>query len=255
MSKLRVLIVDDEVLARERLRHFLSHLTQVEIVGECGDGLAALDAIQQNQPDLVFLDVQMPRCSGLEVVARLPEGPRPEIVFVTAHDRFAVDAFATHAVDYLLKPFDADRLQQALARAGDRIAARRAGDLGQRLEALLAESKSRPPERLAVRTDGRVVFVKPAEILWVEAANNYCVLHLADSRRLMLRETLSSVEQRLGTEQFARINRSALVQTDHVKELQPTPYGDYVVVLDTGQRLSLSRSFRSRLAHFFPDSG
>lgn len=249
-----MLIVDDEVLARERLRLFLSRHDAVELVGECGDGLAALDAIARERPDLVFLDMQMPGCSGLEVVERLPADARPEIIFVTAHDRFAVDAFASRAIDYLLKPFDADRLHQALTRALEHLAVRRAGDLGRKLESLLAAPKTRPPDRLVVRTDGRVVFVKHAEIVWVEAANNYCVLHLVDARRLMLRETLSSVEQRLGTEQFARVNRSALVQIDRVKEFQSGSYGDYIVVLDTGQRLPLSRSFRGRLSGFLPDS-
>lgn len=253
MPKLRALIVDDEVLARERLRLFLSRDDRIEIVGECGDGLDALAAIQGQRPDLVFLDLQMPGCGGLEVVNRLPADSRPAIVFVTAHDRFAVDAFAAQAIDYLLKPFDAERLQQALARAFEHLAARRTGDLNRKLDTLLAAPKQRAPERLAVRTDGRVVFVKPAEIVWVEAANNYCVLHLADSRRLMLRETLSAIEQRLGFDQFARVNRSALVQIDRVKEFQSATYGDYIVVLDTGLRLPLSRSFRSRLAGFLPD--
>ncbi len=255
MPKLRVLIVDDEVLARERLRLFLSRLDTVEIVGECGDGLDALAAIRRERPDVVFLDMQMPGCSGLEVVERLTDDHRPEIIFVTAHDRFAVDAFATHAIDYLLKPFGPERLQQALARAIEHISIRRAGDLGRKLETLLATPKSRAPERLAVRSDGRVVFVKPGEILWVEAANNYCILHLADARRLMLRETLSSVERRLGAVEFARVNRSAIVRVDQVKELHPVTYGDYVVVLQDGTRLSLSRNLRGRLEKFASDGG
>jgi two-component system LytT family response regulator len=253
MTKLRILIVDDEILARNRLRLFLSRDATVEIVGECGDGLEALATIRREQPDIVFLDVQMPRCNGFEVVEQLAAERRPEIIFVTAHDRFAVDAFATKAIDYLLKPFHGERLQQALARAIEHINIRRAGDLGRKLETLLAEPKLRAPERLAVRTEGRVLFIKPSEILWIEAANNYCILHLVDARRVMQRDTLTSVEQRLGSDDFARINRSAVVRIDQVKELHPVTYGDYVVMLQDGTRLPLSRNLRCRLEKFVPD--
>jgi len=256
MTKLRILLVDDEPLARDRLRALLASDLSIEIVGEAASGTDALEAIAALQPDTVFLDMQMPGCTGLEVVARLSP-PRPAIIFVTAHDRFAVDAFAADATDYLLKPFDRERLALALQRAREAIAARRAGDLSTRLESLLAarnHSGSSDTDRLAVRTDGRVVFLKHREIVWVEAANNYCVLHLHDKRRLMLRETLSAIEERLGSSGFARINRSALVQMDEVKELQPSTYGDYIVVLHAGQRLPLSRSYRGRLERFLPNT-
>jgi Response regulator of the LytR/AlgR family len=250
MTPLRILLVDDEPLARDRMRALLASDPSLEIAGEAANGADALDAIANLQPDVVFLDMQMPGCTGLEVVSRLAP-PRPIIIFVTAHDRFAVDAFAADATDYLLKPFDRERLALALQRARDALAARRANDLSARLETLLAR-RGHEPDRIAVRTDGRVVFLKHREIVWVEAANNYCVLHLHDKRRLMLRETLSAIEERLGAAGFARINRSALVQVDQVKELQPSTYGDYLVVLHQGQRLSLSRSYRGRLERFLP---
>lgn len=252
MTKLRTLIVDDEPLARSRMRALLSADTAIEIVGEAANGNDALAAIQDLQPELVFLDMQMPGWDGLEVVRRLAD-PRPAIVFVTAHERFAVEAFAAAANDYLLKPFDRERLQLALKRVRDSLAARREHDLGSRLESLLT---ARPPEpgRIAFRADGRVVFLKHSDIVWIEAANNYCVLHLADQKRFMLRETLSSLEARFSSSGFARINRSSLVHLDRIRELQSATYGDYVVVLDTGQRLPLSRNFRGRLEHFLPEA-
>ena len=249
MSPLRLLIADDEPLARERLRALLRPEPGVEIVGECDSGPAAVAAIRRDRPDVVLLDIQMPGCDGLQVVAELPAEERPAIIFVTAHDRFAVDAFAIHAVDYLLKPFDQQRLHEAVARAAEQVRNRRAGDLGDRLESLLADAgpAGRKPGRLAFRAEGRVVFLKPEEIAWVEAADNYVVLHLADAGRLMLRETLSTLEERLAVAGFTRVNRSAVVRLDHVRELQPTFHGDYTVVLRDGTRLPLSRSLRGHL--------
>jgi two-component system, LytTR family, response regulator len=249
MSKLTVLIADDEPLARERLRALMRTETSFDIVGEAESGPAAVGAILWHRPDIVLLDVQMPGCDGLQVAAELPVEERPAIIFVTAHDKFAVDAFAVRAVDYLLKPFDQARLHAALQSAAEYLRHRQAGDLGDRLESLLqnAAPAARGPERLAFRVEGRVVFLTPEEIAWVEAADNYVVLHLVDSRRLMIRETLSVLEQRLGTTHFARISRSAVVRLDQVKELQPTLHRDYTVVLRDGTRLALSRSLRGRL--------
>jgi two-component system LytT family response regulator len=224
----------------------------VEIAGECGSGPEAVAAIRGGNPDVVFLDVQMPGYDGLRVVAELPADRRPLIVFVTAHEQFAVEAFAAQAIDYMLKPFDRERLQLALKRATDQIDVRRGGDLATRLEDLLASAPSRSPERLAFKADGRVVFLTPGEIIWIEAANNYSILHLVGAKPLMLRETLASLEKRLGPANFARINRSAMVHLDQVKELQPARYGDYFVVLRGGLRLPLSRHLRGRLEKFLP---
>jgi two-component system LytT family response regulator len=253
VNRLRILIVDDEPLARERIRTLLRNESAMEIAGECGSGPEALEAIHRDRPDIVFLDMQMPGCDGLEVAAALPLDQRPAIIFVTAHDRFAVDAFAVRAVDYLLKPFDQERLLQAIKRATDHLQTRRDSDLGTRIEGLLANAvNERTPGRLAVRTDGRVVFLKPEEIAWVEAANNYSILHLADQRRLMIRETLAALDERLGQADFARINRSTIVRIDQVKELQSTEHGDHGVVLQDGTRFSLSRNLRGRLERFIP---
>ena len=251
MTPLRILIVDDEPLARERLRALLQAEAGAQIIGECGSGPEAVAAIRSERPDAVFLDLQMPGCDGLQVVAQLPPEARPAIVFVTAHEQFAVDAFAVQAVDYLLKPFDRTRFQQAFQRVQEHWRARQAGRLGAQLESFLAANAAqagRAPERITVKSDGRLVFVKPEDVIWVEAADNYVVLHLRDDR-LMLRETLSSLEERLGTTHFARVNRSAIVHLDQIKELQPTFHGDYVVILRNGTKLPLSRSLRGQLGN------
>lgn len=248
--KLRVLIVDDEPLARTRVRTLLERDASLEIAGECASGPAALSAIDRDRPDILVLDMQMPGCDGLEVVAHLPDERRPAIIFVTAHEQFAVAAFAAQVVDYLLKPFDADRLQLAVRRAMQYLRDRRVDALSARVETLLASANERNPGRLAFKAEGRVIFLRPDEIVWVEAANNYAILHLQDGKRLMLRETLSTLEQRLATMNFARISRSALVHLEEVRELQPSNYGDYVVVLRNGRRLPLSRGLRGRFAQF-----
>ena len=249
--KIRILIVDDEPLARERLRGMLQTEPALEIVGECGSGTEAIAAIKNSPPDLVFLDMQMPGCDGLQVLAEIPADKRPAIVFATAHERFALDAFDVQAIDYLLKPFDRERLQTALRRVQEHLRARRAGDLGKKIETLLAEAPAseRKNERLAVKADGRLVFLRPDEIIWVEAADNYVVLHLATGR-LMLRETMGAIEARLGTASFGRVNRSAIVHLDQIKEIQPALHGDYSVVLRDGTQLPLSRSLRGQLDKF-----
>jgi len=247
-----MLIVDDEPLARDRLRGMLQREPNVDIIGECDNGPDALTAIRRQRPEVVFLDVQMPGCDGLKVVNDLGPELRPAIVFVTAYDRFAVDAFAVQAVDYLLKPFDRDRLHAAVERVREYLRAQRAGQLGATLENLLADATAavRKTDRLTIKADGRVVFLKPSEILWIKAADNYVIFHLVGGERLTVRETLSALEERLGATHFARVNRSAIVNLDRVKELQPTFHGDYTVVLHDGTRLPLSRSLRGSLEKF-----
>lgn len=247
--KIRALIVDDEPLARERLQSLLKAEPMIEVIGECGSGPEAVTTIQAATPELVFLDMQMPGCDGLQVVAQLPEDKRPAIIFATAHERFAIDAFDVAAVDYLLKPFDHERLQQAIRRAQDQIQRRRADGVSAPSPAGAAR-----PDRITVKADGRLVFLQPAEIIRVEAADNYVMLHLL-SGRLMLRETMAAIETRLGSEQFARINRSAIVQLDQIREIQPAQHGDYLVVLRDGTILPLSRSLRRQLDRFATGKG
>jgi len=249
MTKLRVLLVDDEPLARERLRSLLRTEPAVEIVGECGSGTEAIAVIRSTALDLVFLDMQMPGCDGLEVLAELPLENRPAIVFATAHEEFALDAFKVQALDYLLKPFDRERLQTALARAQAHARTRVAAGPSQKVESGPTSPPAPKSERLTVKTDGRLVFLKSEEIVWVEAADNYAVLHLVTGR-LMLRETMAALEARLGAASFVRVNRSAIVHRDQIKELQPALHGDYVVLLREGTKLPLSRNLRGKLDEF-----
>jgi two-component system, LytTR family, response regulator len=247
--KIRVLIVDDEPLARERLRTLLEAEPDLEIAGECGDGKAAVAAIRDSPPEVVFLDVQMPELDGFEVVEQIGREKMPAVIFVTAFDRYALKAFDVHAADYLLKPVDPDRLKTALRRAITQIQQCQGNDLNRRLTALLADvgPKAKPIERVAVKSSGKVVFVKVDDVDWIEAADNYVSLHAGNEEHLH-RETMSALETLLPPEKFMRISRSTIVNVDRIKELQPLFHGEYAVILRNGTRLTLSRSYREKLA-------
>lgn len=247
MEKIRTLIVDDETHGRARIRQLLAGEADFEIVGECANGRQALAAMTKDTPDLVFLDVQMPRLDGFAVCRALPAGTAPLIVFVTAYDRYALQAFEMHAIDYLLKPFDRERFARTLQHARGQF--RRRSDSGAQLEALLAEMsprKKRGLERLAFKADGKVVILRVEEIDWIEAEGNYLKLHTAAGSHLF-RETLSNLEEQLPDDKFLRINRSTLVHLDRIKEMQSLFYGDFAVVLRDGTKLTLSRNYRSRV--------
>jgi two-component system, LytTR family, response regulator len=246
--KIRTVIVDDEPLARERLRALLEGDAEIEIVGECADGRTAVEIISKEAPDLVFLDIQMPELDGFGVLAELQGKRMPAVVFVTAYDRFALKAFEVHALDYLLKPFDRERFEKALSRAKEQVGKQQTQDLGTKISSLLADLKpeAKVGDRLAVKTSGRVIFVKLEEIDWIEAADNYVNIHVGQTSHL-LRETMVSLEQRLPTKNFIRISRSAIVNMDRVKELQPLFHGEYAVILRTGARLTLTRGYRESL--------
>jgi two-component system LytT family response regulator len=246
--KMRVLIADDEPLARERLRELLRRESNIEIVAEAGDGRAALEAIVQHKPDLAFLDVQMPELTGFDVVEELQGETMPAVVFVTAYDQFAVKAFEVHAVDYVLKPVDAERLKTAVGRAAERLRSGQADDLNTRMQSLLAEIRpeARPLDRIAVKNANRVILLKIDDIDWVEAADNYVVLHVGKDNH-MQRSTISAIEEKLPQDKFVRISRSAIVNVDRIKELQPLFHGEYAVILRNGTRLTLSRTHRDKL--------
>jgi two-component system LytT family response regulator len=248
-GRTRVLIADDEPLARERLRMLLSNEDWVEIAGECANGPDAVAAIQKLKPDLVFLDVQMPGASGFDVIAAVGSERMPPVVFVTAYDRYALRAFDVHALDYLLKPFDRDRFQQALGRARQHLERRDAGELERRLLALVQDLRTtspQRPERFVIKAGGRVFFVRTDEIDWVEAAGNYVKLHVGAEAHL-LRETMNALEAQLDPDVFFRIHRCHIVNIERVKELQPWFNGEYVVLLHSGARLTLSRGYREKL--------
>ncbi len=248
VMKIRTLIVDDEPLARERLRTLLAEAPEVEILGECGDGRAAVAAIEDQAPDLVFLDVQMPELDGFGVLEAVDPAKLPVVVFVTAYNEHALRAFEVHALDYLLKPFDRARFDKALERARAHLQGTRSEELNQRLAALLAEMRpeSKTADRLVVKSSGRVVFIRTTDIDWIEAADNYLNVHVGNESHL-LRETMTSLESRLNPKQFLRLSRSAIANIERIKELQPMFHGDYTVILRNGTRLTLSRGYRDKL--------
>jgi two-component system LytT family response regulator len=245
---IRTLIVDDQLIARESLRRMLKNEPDIEIVGLCAGGREAVDAIHELSPDLVFLDVQMPELDGFEVVASLDPARMPVIIFVTAHDGFALKAFEAHALDYLMKPCAAQRLQTSLQRVRDQIRRRQTGELNHRLLALLDDLKpdSKSADRLTVKSGGRVLFLKFDEIDRVESADNYVKLS-AGSEAHLVRDTMNDMEARLPPSKFLRISRSTIVNLERVKELQPLFHGDYAVILRDGTRLTFSRNYRDKL--------
>jgi len=246
--KIRALIVDDERPARELIATLLRDEADLEVVGECSNGRDALAAIQRLSPDLVFLDVQMPGLDGFGVLAELPAERLPLVVFVTAFDQHAIKAFEVHALDYLLKPFEYDRLRQAVRRARTELAEGSTASGQARLLALLEELRggSRTWNRLAIREGGRVVFLQPDEIDWIEAEGNYVRLHVGKESHL-LRETMGSTEARLASKKFLRVSRSTIVNLERVTEWQPLFHGDSVLILRDGTRLTVSRVYRDTL--------
>lgn len=246
--RIRTLIVDDEPLARQRIRTLLAGESGIEVVGECPNGQEAVATVRELGPDLMFLDIQMPVLDGFGVLEALRGDRLPVVVFVTAYDRYAVRAFETHALDYLLKPFDRSRFGKALARARSQIERDQHAETNQQLRALLEEVSSarKPVDRLVVKTGSKVSFLRLDEIEYFEAAGNYVRVHVGSEVHL-LRETMSGLEARLNGTRFVRIHRSTIVSLDCVRELQPTFHGDYVVVLRGGTELTLSRSYRDKL--------
>ncbi|HVV72145.1 MAG TPA: LytTR family DNA-binding domain-containing protein, partial [Verrucomicrobiae bacterium] len=232
----------------DRLRQLLQNEPEIAIVGECADGRSAVKAIQEETPDLIFLDIQMPELDGFAVLDAIQAEPMPVVVFVTAYDKFALKAFEVHAVDYLLKPFDRERFQTALHHALEQVKHRGEQGFAERQSAALTDihPPSKTRDRLPIKSGGRVVFVRTADIDWVEAAHNYIVLHVGRESHLM-RETMNAFEQRLAPERFVRISRSTIVNIDRIKELQPLFYGEYSVTLHNGTRLTLSRRYRNKL--------
>lgn len=261
----RVLIVDDEPLARRRLREMMAEDPEVEVVAECGNGKDAVAAIHREEPDVVLLDIRMPELDGFGVVRTVGTDRMPAVIFVTASDAHAVRAFDVHAVDYVLKPVDQDRLFEAIRVAKDRVASARSGeattgeeqDMRARLAALVAEvsaavaggrGTSAPAQpaagRIAIKGDGRVIFVRTANVDWVEAMDNYVRLHVGRDAHVM-RETMAHLEERLPPPTFLRIHRSTLVNVERIREIQPWFAGDYVLILADGTKLTTGRRYRA----------
>ena len=239
---IRALVVDDEAVARRRVRRLLGHETDVTVIGECGDAASAIDAIRTTPPDLVFLDVQMPDADGFEVIRAVGES-MPAVVFVTAFDHYALGAFEVHALDYLLKPFTSTRFALTVARAREHLARG-----NRRLDGLIRDlaGKGRYLSRFVVRVNGGVRLVATDHVDWIEAADNYVVLH-AGVEAYTVRDTLTRLDAELDPVVFVRIHRSTVVRLDRIVELLPSFHGDFVVVLRDGSRLAMSRTFRPRI--------
>jgi two-component system LytT family response regulator len=238
------LIVDDEPLARKRIRRLLQAATDLTIIGEAANGEEALRIIDEEAPQVMFLDVQMPRMDGFEVVRRIPEGSRPLIVFVTAYQQYALDAFRASAVQYLLKPVERESLRLALMRVRELLAARSNPSLTAFLERV--QQKTAFMQHVAVKSRERVRMIPVEEIDWFESAGNYVRLHVG-GERFLLRQTMQGLEEKLDPTQFIRIHRTTIVNLQRIRDTRPASHGDHVVVLHDGTQLQMSRAYRERL--------
>jgi len=262
MSRIRVLIADDEPLAVEGIALMLEQDPDIEIVGRSSNGEQALEDIRRLEPDLVFLDVQMPRLGGLEALERIPEAHRPQVIFVTAFDGYAVQAFEYAALDYLLKPFRDSRFKAAVARAKERLGRADLTELHQRAEALVdclrkieheqgaregSETSLSAMSRHVFHTGGEHLVVEAAEILWVEAQGGSVKLVVTGGQAHQVRESLQSVEQRLDPARFVRIHRSFVVNAGRVRKVTSALYGDFTVLMSDGTKIPLSRTYRDKV--------
>ena len=245
---IRTIIVDDEPLACRRIQRLLRADEEIQVLAICTNGEQAVEAIHQHQPHLLFLDIQMPGMDGFEVLEAIDKRKLPQIIFITAYDRYAIQAFEVHAVDYLLKPFDRERFEKALDRAREFIRHNQQTNISRELEALRDEIRLKPKylDRLVIKTGGRIYFLKSHQIDWIEAQGKYVAIHSGKESHL-LREGISSVEGDLDPRKFVRIHRSTIVNIERVNELNPWFHGDCKITLQDGTELMLSRHYRQRL--------
>jgi len=247
-AKIRALVADDELLARKFIRRMLKQDAEVEIVAECSNGAEAVAMIRKEKPDLVFLDVQMPEMNGFAVLDAVRLDHLPEIIFTTAYESYAIRAFELHALDYLLKPFDQVRFKAALKYAKERFHSQQDDEkqiqIGTLLESIRAQREYL--DRIIIRADGRITFLHTREIDWIEADDKYVHLHTGKSAK-MVRQTLTAIESQLDPKKFVRVHRSAMVNVDRVKELQPLFNGEHSLILESGTRLTLSRKYKDKL--------
>jgi two-component system LytT family response regulator len=244
MTKIRTLVVDDEPIARARVVSLLRLEEDIEVVGECATGSQAMSAIESTSPDLLFLDIQMPEVNGLDLARSIQSNGTPAVVFVTAYDEYALRAFEVHALDYLLKPFSAERFRSALGHAREHVSQRR--KVGRPAPPPQPHSNSGQRNRLMIKASGRIHFVRMADIDWCEAQGNYVRVH-AGAQEHLVRDTMSHLESELDPQQFVRIHRSTIVNVDRILEMQSSFNGEYVVLLRSGTRLTLSRGYRDSI--------
>ena len=242
---IRALIVDDEPLARKRIKRLLADERDISVIDECGSGREAIRVIQETSPDLLFLDIQMPEVGGFDVLQSIGEKVVPIIIFITAYDQHALKAFEVHALDYLLKPFTEERFKKAIERAKAQMAKIGSREAGPGLSALIEKLRTSQNylSRFMIKTSNRVVFVNANEVDWIESAANYALLHVGDKTHIV-RETMQALELKLSPKMFQRISRSAIVNLERVKELQPMGKGQYVIILADGRKLLMSRGIR-----------
>lgn len=245
---IKTIIVDDEPLARKGINQLLENEPDFEIVAECEDGLTAVQKIDDIKPDLVFLDIQMPELDGFEVLSNLNINPMPLIIFITAYDEFALNAFRANAVDYLTKPIDELHFKKAVARVRLLVQAKSEPDYISRVQNMLRDVQSRPDfaRRFLVKEKNKILIVPVEKINIFEAAGDYVTLHTSSSKHL-IRETLTNVEQKLDPAVFIRINRSAIIRISFISELEPLAKGDYLLKLSSGQQFTLSRNYREQV--------
>ena len=247
---MRVLIVDDEPLLRERVRTLLEAHHDIEMIGECRDGQEAVNMILAERPDLVFLDIQMPELDGFEVIKAISDEYLPAVVFITAFDEYAIRAFEVNAIDYLLKPINAARFEQAVRRAIDRLnQSKTHGPAPEsKLLDLIAGLRAAQPytTRFVVRSGSKLSFVRASDVDWIDVANNYVRLHVS-GREHLVRDTLKSVESQLNPETFVRVHRSIIINLDRVESVEPSFHGEYAVTMKDGAKLMTSRSYSERL--------
>lgn len=248
-QKIRTLVADDEPIARARVVSLLRSEADIEVVCECATGEEARSAIEQERLDLLFLDIQMPEISGMDLARTISANGMPAVVFVTAYDQYALRAFEVHALDYLLKPFSSDRFRAALGHAREHLAKRRSAQNGSTAAMPQAARDAQVPgrrNRLMVKSGGRIHFVRTTDIDWCEAAGNYVRMHVGLQEHLV-RDTMGHLESQLDTQQFMRIHRSTIVNVDRIQEMQSSFNGEYVVLLRSGTRLTLSRGYRDAI--------
>jgi len=258
-SVVRTVVADDERLARQKLLILLKSEPQVKVVAECQDGKQAVAAIRNFRPDMLLLDIQMPQLDGFQVLGEIPPEEMPVVIFTSAYDQYAIRAFEANALDYLLKPFDQERLHHAVERARSELFKSRDSEITHRILSLLSQVKSTtvPPSerdnRLVIKINGRVVFLDLDSIDWVEAAANYVRLYVGKESYL-LRQPIARISERLDARHFVRIHRSAIVNVRKIRELIPVNSGEYVVVLKNGKELSCSRGYRAGLQGIVDES-
>jgi len=254
MDRIRALIVDDEKPARRRLVELLGREPDIDVTGEARDGREAVDLVRAHAPDLMFLDIQMPDLDGFAVLSALEPEQQPVTVFVTAYDRYAIQAFEAHAIDYLLKPFSDQRFEGALRRACQFLRSRTVGETQHGLAPALDERGGSEPragflDRFVLKGGGRVTFLGVEDVDWIEASGVYVNLHVG-SRSHLYRSSLAHLLQRLDPRRFVRVHRSLAVNTERIRELQPRSHGDYTVILKSGTELVMSRGFRPQFEHW-----